>query len=122
MLELTFVELVVVFCNLVCILARSWNLDGARPVTVHVAESVGQVFELFLGEVSRLIQTHIEVNRSHASLSGQLWNKEEVKLFYSFAVFDQLVIDDATWWRVLYRSSISPSNKHSLVDSLVYNS
>jgi len=117
-LQLTSVEAVVVLSDLVRVLAWSWHLDRARPVRVHVAEPVSQVLEFPLGEVFGLVKTHVEVNRSDATLRGLLWNQEEVKSLI-FVILDELLVNDAAGWRVLDGSSIPASHEHSLVDPLV---
>jgi hypothetical protein len=37
--------------DLMCVLARGRNLDGTGPVRVHIAEVVGEAFNVFLLEI-----------------------------------------------------------------------
>ena len=56
-------------CNLVSILAGSWDLDRSSPIIVEVAEAVGQLLELDLFKRA-LIKGHIEVGRQDTTLIG----------------------------------------------------
>lgn len=119
MLELPSVEAVVILGDLVRVLAWSWHLDRARPVRVHVAEPISQVLEFLPREVFRLVETHVEVNWSDATLRGLLWNQEEVKSLGSLVVLDEVLVNDTTRWWVFGGSTVSTSHEHSLVDPLV---
>jgi hypothetical protein len=60
------------------------------------------------------------MNWSDTSLSGLLWHQVEVELLIAIVVLDKLRVDDASWLRVV-GLTISASNEHSLVDSLVHD-
>lgn len=119
MLELPSVEAVVILRDLVRVLARSWHLDRARPVRVHVAEPISQVLEFLPREVFRLVETHVEVNWSDATLRGLLRNQEEVKSLGTLVVLDEVLVDDTTRWWVFGGPTVSASHEHPLVDPLV---
>ena len=57
---------------------------------------------------------------SYTSLSCLLWYQEEVKALVVVLVFYKLTVDDTSWLRIT-GLSISVSNKHPLVNSLVHN-
>ena len=60
------------------------------------------------------------MNWSNTSLSGLLWHQVEVELLITIVVLDQLRVDDASRLRVV-SLTISTSDEHSLVDSLVHD-
>ena len=119
-LDSSTVEKIVEFSDLVSVLARSWNLDRSGPVGVHVAEAISEILESLSWDISWLVHTDVVVNWSHTTLSGLLRYQVEVELLGTIVVLDQLGVDDTTWLRII-SLSVSPSNKHSLVDSFVDN-
>lgn len=54
-----------------------------------------------------------------ASLSGLLWNKEEVEALVVLLVLNEVGIDDAAWWRVVDGLTIRAFDEHPLVDPFV---
>ena len=114
------IERVMIFSNLMSVLARSWHFDRSWPIGVHVAETIGNILKILLRNVLRLIQANKEMNWSHTSLSSLLRHKEKVKALVSFAVLDKVCINDRAW-RWILSLAISSLNEHSLVDSLVDN-
>ena len=60
------------------------------------------------------------MSRCDASLSGLLWNQEEIEALIVLLVFHKLRINDATRCWVL-SVSISALDKHPLVNSLVHD-
>ena len=55
----------------------------------------------------------------HASLGGLLRHKEEVEALDASVVLDEVVVDDAAWWRVLSSATVSTHDEHPLIDPLV---
>lgn len=110
----------VVVSDLVGILTRSWDFDGARPIRVHVAELVSEVFYVALRQILGLVETNVEVSRRNTSLGGLLRDKEEVEAHVFLVVLDQSLIDDTSWWRIAdIITSFGSLDEHTLVDPLV---
>ena len=60
--------------DLVRILARRGNFDGACPVVVEVAERECEVLDVQLAQ-ARVVQGHVEVRRQHTAL-GRVGGRE----------------------------------------------
>ena len=110
-----------VLCDLVGVLAGSRHFDASAPVRVHVAERVSHVLQALLADVLRLVQTHVEVSGSHATLRRLLRHQEEVEASVVLLVLNQRRVDDAAWRWVLHSSAVSALDEHPLVDPLVHN-
>lgn len=119
-LQRTSIEWVMILCDLVSVLARSWHLDRTWPVGVNVAEAISQILKGSLRNVFGLVQANKEVNWSNTSLSSLLRHKEEIKALVTLGVLDKISINDGSRLWVLNLSS-SSIGEHSLVDSLVDN-
>ena len=114
------VEAVVVFSNLVGVLAWGWHFDRARPVGVGVANTISEILQLTLGNVVGLVHADKEMSWGYASLGSLLGNKEEVEALVVVLVLHELAVNDTARLRI--RSlTISVFDEHSLVDSLVHN-
>lgn len=111
------IETVVILSDLVGVLARSWDLDRAWPVGVHVAEGIGGVFKVFLGDIFGLVHGNEEVNWSDTSLSGLLRDQEEIEALILAFILNKVGVNDGSRrWIVILLAIL---DEHSLVDSLV---
>ena len=110
-----------VLCDLMRVLASSWHLYGSAPVAVHEALSVSQVLDVKLGEIRRLVQAHVVVGRSGASLGSTLRHQEEVEALVVLLVLNQVGVDDAARRRVLHPVAMLVLDEDPLVDALVHN-
>lgn len=111
-----------VVSDLVGILTRSWYFDGARPIGVHVAELVCEVFYVVLRQVFGFVETDVEVSWGNTSLGGLLRDEEEVEADVVLLILDQALIDDTSWWWIAdIAAAFGSLDEHTLVDPLVYD-
>ena len=100
--------------------ARCWDLDGAGPVEIIVAQRKSQLLQLSLSQ-SRLVKRHKEVSGAHATLGASDRHKEEVKLPVATGcrgAFNKVLVDDATRGRVI-EFSVAINDEERLDNSLV---
>lgn len=64
--------------DLVSVHAHSWDLDWTCETNVVVAQVIGSMFNLILGEISA-VMNDIKVNRLSSSHSSIMRNHKEVK-------------------------------------------
>ena len=60
------------------VLARSWHLDGSRPIEVEVTERESEMLDVNLSKL-RVVHGYIEMSREYTSLSGVGGSQVEVE-------------------------------------------
>ncbi len=105
--------------NLVRVLARSRNFDGACPVEIEVTQCECQVLDLTFGQWGVVLRD-VKVDWQNTTLVGCCGGKEEVKLLLGIVAFNELLVNK-TAWRWVRQISIAVIHKESLGDAFVYN-
>ena len=115
------IKIMVIFCNLVSILARRWHFNRSWPVCVHKTETECQVFNLLLWDISiRFIQWNKEMCGSYTTLCCLLRDQEKIITFVRVVVLNKYWVYYCSWFWIQH--FISFLNKYSLVNSFVnYN-
>ena len=108
-------------CDLVRVLARSWDLYRACPVKVAVTQGEGQLLNLGLLQ-SRLVDGDEAMSRKDAALICTRRGDEEIEGLVNFSIgacmLDQASINDAACRRVAQVAAVV-LHKESLIDPLV---
>lgn len=107
------------FSNFMSIHAWSRNLDSTSPIEVVIAKIIGKLLYHILFERG-IVECHIEMSRQNTTLCSILWNQIEIIFHIIILVLNNLVIDAASWRRIL-KVTILILYKESLCNSLIDN-